>query len=271
MSNIGAKLTSKPPDWQLPAGVSGGLWDYLHSSELAAGYDAYLGQAPVRRLDEALVSRLAKPGMSALDLGCGTGRTLVQLADLEVGQAVGVDLSPHMLAVAAQKCRPFGSRVTLLQENLVTLASLRPATFDLVLCLFSTLGLVQPAAARAQAVRRMAELLRPGGILLLHGHNRRHTLWQRGHRTWMLRDWWASFRSGHEAGNLLLPTHHGVAGLNMHLFTLGELRTLLRHAGLRMTQCSWVGDQPDGTLRLPWCFASWRAQGMLLTAVQSGS
>ena len=256
----------RPSEWRMPVGVSGGLWDYLRSPELATGYDAYLGEAGIARLDARLVLDLAKGAQRILDLGCGTGRTLLALAGARVPELVGLDLSPHMLAEAAKKLAPFRERVLLIEENLVTAPSLAPASFDLVCCLFSTLGLVQPAAARQQAVRRAAELLRPGGRFILHGHNRWHNLWIPGGRGWLLRDWLRSFRAGHEAGNWRMPAHQGVAGLVMHLFTRGELCGLMTEAGLKDERILAVDDGADGGLRWPWLLPALRAQGFIAIA-----
>ena len=34
------------PDWQLPPGVDRGLWDYLHSTGMVAGYDDQMAASP---------------------------------------------------------------------------------------------------------------------------------------------------------------------------------------------------------------------------------
>ena len=55
--------------------------------------------------EEALAACAVRPGESVLEVGCGTGEMLVHLARAcgEGGRAVGVDLSPQMLARARRK------------------------------------------------------------------------------------------------------------------------------------------------------------------------
>ena len=50
-----------------------------------------------------LAQRLLAPGADVLDLGCGTGMAALAVADLGLGAMTGVDLSPRMLALAAEK------------------------------------------------------------------------------------------------------------------------------------------------------------------------
>src|SRR4051812_35425491 len=108
------------PDWQLPAGVDRGLWDYLHSREMAQGYDAMMMMSPLATVDVRFcVKRFTKPG-SMIDLGCGTGR----LADAFVSRGfdyLGIDLSEEMLAVAK---RHESDRVRFVQGNLLKLREL---------------------------------------------------------------------------------------------------------------------------------------------------
>ena len=68
------KFTRVPPSWRLPDGVDAPLWEYTHTSRLAAEEDAYFVNHPLFEADErAIHERFVVPG-SLVDLGCGTGR-----------------------------------------------------------------------------------------------------------------------------------------------------------------------------------------------------
>ena len=67
------------PTWQLPPGVSRGLWDYVHTPHIADDYDDYFAFNSLFETDGAVLNRhFDRPGLVA-DLGCGTGRALVPL------------------------------------------------------------------------------------------------------------------------------------------------------------------------------------------------
>src|SRR5262245_3877179 len=138
-----------PPDWQLPAGVNRGLWDYLHSPAVARDYDASLAGSSLFTLDLAFVDEHCPQPGRLLDLGCGTGRLLVHRAR-RGDEALGVDLSPEMLAVARERAAQLP--VGLLRASIADLSALPEGTFDHAACLFSTLGMVVGPEARRRVV-----------------------------------------------------------------------------------------------------------------------
>ncbi|HWF64040.1 MAG TPA: metalloregulator ArsR/SmtB family transcription factor [Rhizomicrobium sp.] len=119
--------------------------------------------APEKDVEAAILKRMtARPIHNLLDAGTGTGRMLELLAP-HAGRAVGVDVSPEMLAIARDR---------LLRENLknaqVRLADIYrlPFTadrFDAVLFHQVLHYLDDPGAAVAEVARVMA----PGARLLI--------------------------------------------------------------------------------------------------------
>jgi SAM-dependent methyltransferase len=253
-----------PADWQLPPGVNRGLWDYVHDPGIAANYDADLAGSPLFAVDQAFVERHCQPPGRLLDLGCGTGRLLVALANRGY-RVLGVDLSRPMLEVAREKAAAAGVDVLLLQANLVELTCLASDSFDFAACLFSTLGMVLGAAQRRRVVENTYRVLRPGGRFILHVHNRWFNAWAKGSRGWLVRDWLHSW-TGKPAGDRVMPVHQGIAGLTLHLFTRREAVRLLRGAGFRVREVRPISLAPDGRLRWPAWLGWLRAYGYLLVA-----
>jgi SAM-dependent methyltransferase len=254
-----------PADWQLPPGVSRGLWDYLHDAGLARHYDAGLADSPLAALDVAFAEEhFTAPGW-LIDLGCGTGRLLVPFARRGF-RVLGVDLSEEMLRVAGEKAAAAGVTVHRLQANVVELGCLRDGAFDYAVCLFSTLGMVAGAAERRRALGHVHRLLRPGGRFVLHVHNRWFNFWDPGGRRWLIRDVFRSVMGRESAGDRAMPVHQGIAGLSLHLFTRREAVRLLRGVGFRVLEVRPVGLRPDGRLPRPWWFGGLRAYGYLIAA-----
>lgn len=108
-----------------------------------------------------------------LDVACGSGGHALWLA--RRGYAVaGADASPGMIALARQKAAAAGIAVPFVVAGLDNLqsANLQPPTdFDAVLCLGNSMPHVLTQAARVAALRAMAEMLRPGGTLVLQNLN----------------------------------------------------------------------------------------------------
>jgi ubiquinone/menaquinone biosynthesis C-methylase UbiE len=98
-------------------------------------------------------------GKEVLECGCGTGLILERIQRY-AARAVGIDLSPGMLALAR-------SRGLLVHEGSVTKLPFDDASFD-VTCSFKVLAHV-PDIGRALA--EMARVTRPGGVILAEFYN----------------------------------------------------------------------------------------------------
>jgi len=256
---------SPPPDWQLPPGVSRGLWDYLHDAGVAHNYDAALAHSWLFHTDMAFVEKHCPPGGRLIDLGCGTGRLLVAFA--RRGHFVlGVDLSAEMLKVARAKAKAEGVSVRLLRANLTDLGCLAPESFACAACLFSTLGMVAGAEQRRNVVRHAFRLLRPGGRFVLHVHNRWFNFWNPQGRRWLVRNTLGALLGRVVAGDCLMPVHQGIANLTLHLFTRREAIGLLTQVGFRVLEVKPLSLRPHSELPRPWWFGWVRAYGYLLAA-----
>jgi SAM-dependent methyltransferase len=249
-----------PADWQLPPGVSRGLWDYFHDPAMAREYDATLGNTPLLSIDQAFVREHCQPPGKILDLGCGTGRLAIALAQ-QGFQPVAVDLSPEMLKVLGDKAAALGLVIPRVCANLVELGMFADQSFDHAACLFSTLGLIVGAEARQRVVAEAYRLLRPGGIFVVHVHNRWFNMWTGPGRRLLLRDLLA--RGG---GDYDMPPHQGAGRLTMHLFTRREIVRLLQTSCFDRIVVRPLSLRADGRLVSPWWFGRLRSYGYLIAA-----
>lgn len=119
---------------------------------LAARYDAWFDAHPAAYASEReLLRRLLPPGGGGLDIGVGTGRFAAPL-----GLAVGVDVAPGMLRLAAGR----GVRVVRGRAECLPFAD---GAFARALCVTTLCFVEDPAAMLAEARRVLA----PGGVLAL--------------------------------------------------------------------------------------------------------
>ncbi|WP_313949455.1 methyltransferase domain-containing protein [Frankia sp. AvcI1] len=98
------------------------------------------------------------PDMIILDVACGGGHVAAAAAP-RVRQVVGVDLTPTMLGLAADRVRTAGLTNVLLQRGHATALPFLDASFDLVVCRAALHHFAEPGAAIAE----MARVCRPGG------------------------------------------------------------------------------------------------------------
>ncbi|MDA8232437.1 MAG: metalloregulator ArsR/SmtB family transcription factor [Magnetospirillum sp.] len=116
-----------------------------------------------REVEAALLASVAgHPLRDLVDLGTGTGRILEVLGPL-ADNAVGIDLSREMLAVARANLERAGLRHCMVRLGDITQLPLAAASADVV-TIHQVLHYVADPAA---AVSESARVLRPGGLLLV--------------------------------------------------------------------------------------------------------
>ncbi|MEU6998210.1 class I SAM-dependent methyltransferase [Nonomuraea sp. NPDC046570] len=146
-------------------------WADLTGGDAGAGYAARFAELAATGKDmhgEArLCAALVPAPARVLDAGCGTGRVAAWLA-AHGYETVGIDLDPSMLAEA----RRAAPHLTWLQADLADLdvpAVLSPTGspegFDLVVAAGNVIPLLA-GGTEAEAVRRLASVLKPGGMLV---------------------------------------------------------------------------------------------------------
>ena len=124
--------------------------------------------AAVHDIREVLDSE-APRARSLLDVACGTGRHLELLR--ERYEVEGLDLNPTMLEVARKRC----PGVAFHQADMADFSL--EGRFDVVMCLFSSIGYVRTEARMRDAVLCMRRHLRPGGVLLIEPWFTPETYW----------------------------------------------------------------------------------------------
>jgi len=145
-------------------------------------YDRLFDPFEGRLRDEALRWLEARPGERIVELGVGTGRALLPLAEGvgARGSVVGLDQAQAMLARAARRVRrsPSGAALLLVRARIPPIP-LAPASCDAAFMSF-TLELFSPPLAE-QILAETRRVLRPGGRLALC------TLWKSLRPGWMER------------------------------------------------------------------------------------
>jgi SAM-dependent methyltransferase len=99
-----------------------------------------------------------------LDLACGPGRHAVALAELGC-QVTGVDLSAFLLERARQRSREASVEVEWIRGDMRDFV--RPAAFDVALCLFTSLGFFEDDEDNQKVLDQLFACLADAGTLVV--------------------------------------------------------------------------------------------------------
>lgn len=243
--------------------IAPSTWEYIKAEHISRQYDdffrfTYLFKFDTQVLDAAFV----EPG-PLLDLGCGTGRHVLHFAERGF-DVTGVDLSDPALDEAAQKLRRHGREATLVKGDVNDLSPFADGAFRYAILMFSVLGLIRGREHRLACLRQVRRVLAPGGLVALHVHNRWYNLTGGVGRAWFVRNLFDPLLTGLEIGDKIMENYRGIPGMFLHVFSLGEVRRLLRRAGFALERAWRLNRTRDGEVRglLPSC----RANGFIILA-----
>lgn len=111
------------------------------------------------RVHQLILQYKKAKGNRLLDVACGTGNHLTYLKDRYALE--GLDLDPDMLRQARKKHPD-----VMFHQGDMTSFKLKQH-YDIITCLFSSIGHVKTRTRLRQAIRTMAEHLKPGGLLIV--------------------------------------------------------------------------------------------------------
>ncbi len=227
--------------------------------------DPFWGDASelISELEHMDAVPLAGNEMRMLDLGCGVGIHLIELArwalqhlpQLISVRALGLDFSPRMIERARARVAngKLTKQIRLLQRDILKWESPANEEYDTILCLNNTLGnLVGDAVGgshrlREETLRKVRDTLAPTGVLMLSVFSRDYLETEVLPRSGYTKDrhidpQWSS----PENGDLVLWRHCSDGSDHCcfsHWFSPSELRSELRTAGLDIARLTCIGSR----------------------------
>jgi ubiquinone/menaquinone biosynthesis C-methylase UbiE len=133
--------------------MSAHLYDAIY---LSRGKDF---ENEARSVHDLAAAKLRSGGNSLLDVACGTGIHLTYLK--KYFECEGLDLDPNMIEAARKKMPVMKFHTgNMLDFNL-------NRQFDVITCLFSSIGYVKTVPNMKQAIVNFYRHLKPGGVLVI--------------------------------------------------------------------------------------------------------
>jgi len=138
--------------------------DYEYRGLLAKNWDLFRGDTSGWEDRVFFHELILQHGQPALDVGCGTGRLLLDF--LAHGLYVdGVDISPEMIELCRQKAQALGLHPVIYQQAMESLDL--PRRYRTIFVPSSSFQLLTDLEAAREAMRRLFAHLQAGGVLAM--------------------------------------------------------------------------------------------------------
>ena len=121
--------------------------------------------------EETLVLDFLPDDARVVDIGCGTGRTTIALAEIGL-QVSGIDISKNMIRVAGRhsKFAKLEKEIDLHVMDVMSMA-FSDSSFDFALFSYNGIELLPGRSGKELALREITRILKPNGYLVLSTHS----------------------------------------------------------------------------------------------------
>lgn len=139
--------------------VYAAFYDLLYKDKNYKGEAEYIDQLITRFLNQE------RNRTSVLDLACGTGKHLLQLAKQGYGQLSGSDISSAMIKIAVENAQKESKDITFHNYSFQECNKINDR-FDVILSMFSAVNYLTTYADQSKTLRNISGLLNPGGLFI---------------------------------------------------------------------------------------------------------
>lgn len=204
-------------------------------------------------LDTPFLDKRLKKGMRVFDGMMGRGRHALRYAKRGC-TVLGNDLNPHMVAIAKKTAKIMAvprKNLRLMTDDVTNLKSVPSNHFDASIAMFSAIGTIPGKKNRQKAFDELARVTKPGGIVVVHGHNRWDSFFKKDFFPWVVRSYLFPDK-GLETGDIL-SDYNGLEGMFNHFYSPREFRSSFQNAGLVVDEEAYFQYNPprplNGVLR----------------------
>lgn len=200
---------------------------------------------PLFKFDIGFLDNIFRQKGKLFDATMGRGRHLIHFAKKGF-EVYGNDYNKNMVDSVRKDMKRLKLKATLYNCNILDLSRIRDNSFDYVISMGSSMGCIPKRKNRQIAMKELARVLKPGGILAIHAHNFIHdslkdTLLILKTHIWHERDL--------EAGDEIYFHGKELGHTFIHYFTERELDKMFKQANLRIQKKAHLNREQGGYYR----------------------
>lgn len=199
------------------------------------------------RMDTPLLDKRLKPGMRVFDAMMGRGRHAIRYAKRGC-HVWGNDLNPHMVEHAKKSAKYLDAKMRFSALDATKLRGVPSDHFDATIAMFSALGTIPGSANRQKAMREFARVTKPGGLIIVHAHNRLDTFFKPAFWDWVFKSY---LRPGKLETGDMVTSYNELKDMFNHFYSPREFRRSFAAAGIDVMEEQYMDYQGRRFLKGP--------------------
>lgn len=183
--------------------------------------------------EEKIFAKYIRKDNNILDLGCGAGRTTINLYKAGYKNIIGLDLAKNLVAYAKKYCKENNLDLEFTQGD-ATQLPFEENRFDVVIFSYNGWVCIPGENNRKRALREIHRVLKKGGIFIFTAQDRNN---KRFEKSWLIeKQLWKDGKQDKNLemfGDKLLPDENGRLGF-IHFYSLAEIQNMCENNGFKV-------------------------------------
>ena len=122
--------------------------------------------------EKLMINKYISKNAKILDLGCGAGRTTINLYKEGYKDIIGLDISDKFIEFAQRYCNKNNLNIDFIRGDATNLEFAKSNSYDAVLFSYNGMQCIPGKANRDNVIKEVYRVLKPGGIYIFTAHNR---------------------------------------------------------------------------------------------------
>jgi len=239
--------------------------EFIEKSRNSKEYaEHYYKEADLRKglfeLDTEFLNKLLVPKGKIFDATMGRGRHIIYFAKKGY-EVTGNDHNPYMVELVKEGLKKNSLKAGLYNLDIIDLSEIKDNSFDYVICMYGSLGCIPGSDNREKAVSEFLRIVKKGGLVVIHAHNRLANIGYLQHLGWTFKTYfWRD--NDLELGDRYLADKYQ-RGSYVHIFSPSEMKEIFYKARLKIIKEVYLDKNQDEYYRGR--FKNLRSGGFIFT------